>query len=103
MSVIGMLQQLTRRKLKTVVLENECIARTYRSGRGADDGGGDTLPLAPICAFATPERKAKRIFALGVCWAHGLPFATPCQPAPGNNRPTEYERSVCAAERAQRR
>src|SRR5713226_2691718 len=27
MSVIAMLQQLTRRKLKTVVLENECIAR----------------------------------------------------------------------------
>jgi len=40
---------------------------------------------------------------LGVCWIHGLPFATPCQPTPGNNRPTEYERSVFAAGRAQRR
>jgi hypothetical protein len=33
------LQQLIRRKLKTVVLENECIARVYHCGRGADDGG----------------------------------------------------------------
>src|SRR5208282_2369622 len=63
----GMLQQLTRRKLKTtVVLENECI-RIYRSGGGADDGGGgNTLPLALICAFATPQRKSKRSFALGM-------------------------------------
>ena len=28
-SAMRILQQLTRRKLKTVVLENECIARTY--------------------------------------------------------------------------
>jgi len=54
------LQQLIRRKLKTVVLENEMHARVYRCGRGADDGGGgNTLPLALICAFATPQKEIK--------------------------------------------
>ncbi len=37
---MGMLQQLTGRKLKTVALENECIARIYRSGRGAMAAAG---------------------------------------------------------------
>ena len=86
MSEMEMLQQLTRRKLKTVVLENECIARIYRSGRDADDGGGgSTLPLTLNPCICDTRRKSKRSFALGVCWTHGLPFATPCQPAPGNN------------------
>lgn len=34
LSVIEILQQLIRRKLETVVLENELIARVYRSGKG---------------------------------------------------------------------
>ena len=46
------------------------------------------------------HRKSNPSFALGVCWTHGFAFATPCQPPPGNNRPTEHERTVFAAERA---
>ena len=73
----------------------------FRRGRCANDGGGGILPLVLIRAFAAPHRKPKRNFALGVCRTHGSPFATPCQPPPGNNRSTEYERSVFAARRAQ--
>ena len=68
LSVTRMLQELTRMKLKTVVLENECIALFTVLGGAADDGGGgNTAPLALICAFATSQGKSKRIFALGVC------------------------------------
>ena len=59
---MAMLQQLTRRKLKTVVSKMNALPVEYRSGRGADDGGGggNTLPVALMYAFATPQRKSKR-------------------------------------------
>jgi hypothetical protein len=59
MRVVGMLQQLTRRKLKTVVLEKRMHRPVYTvlGGAANNGGGGNTLPLALICAFAKPQRK----------------------------------------------
>jgi hypothetical protein len=75
-----MLQQLTGRKPKTAVLENECAAGIYRSGRGADDGGGgNTLPLAlNLCICDTPKKiktelRFRRMLDPWITFRHTLP------------------------------
>ena len=71
--------------------------------RCSDYNGKRRAEKRQSAPFAALQTKSKRSLALGVCWTYELPFVTPFQPSQGNNRATEYEPSVCEAERAQRR